>query len=252
MYTLARTAGFSSEFTTSPFVLKVADRRLAGEVINSEEKPAAGASVTIYGEGQPIEQVHTDDKGRFRFDAVCEGPVRVFARLAQSNGNTQAEAGSTNVVIRLGERQAFSARQAPKRPSLKGKPLPDLAPVELGGDAAPAGKPVLLCLFDLDQRPSRRFVKQLAEQHDALVHNGVIVLGLQAAVTSAESFKEWQDANPVPFPVSRVAEKTEKTKWASGVESLPWLILTDEARQVVAEGSALDDLDARLNIQSKL
>jgi len=36
--------------------------------------------------------------------------------------------------------------------------------LDLTSDVAPAGKPVLLCLFDIEQRPSRRFVRQLTEQ----------------------------------------------------------------------------------------
>ena len=229
-----------------PCVLKVADRKLAGEVVDTDEKPVARANVFMYGQGQPNTSVRTDDKGRFKFDEVCEGSVQLSASSQRAYGNTRAEAGDTNVVIRLGVNQSYSVRETPRRPSLKGKPLPDLAAVELGGDAAPAGKPVLLCLFDIEQRPSRRFVKQLADQHDALRQKGLTVLGVQAAVTTADSFKEWKDGNPVPFPVGRLAEKADKTKWASEVESLPWLILTDGNRRVTAEGFAIEELDAKL------
>jgi hypothetical protein len=86
----------------------------------------------------------------------------------------------------------------------------------------------------------------LADQHDALRQKGLTVLGVQAAVTTADSFKEWKDGNPVPFPVGRLAEKADKTKWASEVESLPWLILTDGDRRVTAEGFSLDELEAKL------
>jgi protocatechuate 3,4-dioxygenase beta subunit len=229
-----------------PCVLRVADRKLAGEVVDTDEKPVARASVYMYGQGQPNGSVRTDDKGRFKFDEVCEGSVQVSASSQRAYGNTRAEAGDTNVVIRLGVNQSSSVSETPKRPSLKGKPLPDLAAVELGGDAAPAGRPLLLCLFDIEQRPSRRFVKQLADQNDALRQKGLTVLGLQAAVTTAGSFKEWKDGNPVPFPVGRVADKTDKTKWASEVESLPWLILTDGDRRVTAEGFPLNELEAKL------
>ena len=44
--------------------------------------------------------------------------------------------------------QPGMARQAPPRAALKGSPLPDLAAVNLAADIAPAGQPVLLCLFD--------------------------------------------------------------------------------------------------------
>ena len=147
--------------------------------------------------------------------------------------------------------QSYAVRQTPKRPPLKGKPLPDLAAMDLGGEACPPGKPVLLCLFDLDQRPSRRVVKQLADQHDALRQKGLTVLGLQAAITTADSFKEWKAANPVPFPIGRVVEKADKTKWASDADSLPWLILTDGDRRVTAEGFALDELEAKLKGPAK-
>jgi Carboxypeptidase regulatory-like domain len=235
----------------APCVLKVADHKLAGEVVDADDKPVARASVYMYGQGQPNVSVRSDDKGRFRFEEVCEGSVQLSANVRGSYGNARAEAGDTNVVVHLGVNQSFSSQAAPRRPSLKGKPLPDLAAMDLNSDAAPDGKPVLLCLFDIEQRPSRRFVHQLAEQHDALRGKGLTVLGLQAAVTTAESFKEWKDANPVPFPVGRVAEKGAKTKWASDVESLPWLILVDGERRVTAEGFALDDLEAKLKAVAK-
>ena len=55
----------------------------------------------------------------------------------------------------------------------------------------------------------------------------------------------------MPFPVGRVGEKADKTKWACEVESLPWLILTDGDRRVTAEGFALDELDAKLKREAK-
>jgi hypothetical protein len=43
-----------------------------------------------------------------------------------------------------------------------------------------------------------------------------------------------------------VTEKSEKSKWASAVPALPWLILTDAGHRVIAEGFALDELDAQI------
>jgi hypothetical protein len=43
-----------------------------------------------------------------------------------------------------------------------------------------------------------------------------------------------------------VTEKSEKSKWASAVPALPWLILTDADHRVIAEGFALDELDAQI------
>ena len=91
-----------------PCVLKVADRKLAGEVVDAEEKPVARANVYMYGQGQPNGSVRTDDKGRFKFDEVCEGSVQLSASSQRAYGNTRAEAGDTNVVIRLGVNQSYS------------------------------------------------------------------------------------------------------------------------------------------------
>jgi protocatechuate 3,4-dioxygenase beta subunit len=228
----------------TPFVLKVADRVLAGQVLSENDKPVSGVNVSLNGEDQPDGNMTTDSKGRFHFQ-VCEGQVRLFASSQGGFAQASAEAGDTNVVMILGS-QPGNARPASRRALLKGGPLPDLATVNLASDTAPAGKPVLLCLFDASQRPSRHVVHQLDEQAAALRQQGVTVLGVQAAVTSDETFNEWKKASPVSFPVGRVTEKSEKSKWASAVPALPWLILTDANHRVIAEGFALDELDAQL------
>ena len=147
--------------------------------------------------------------------------------------------------------QSGNVRLTPTRVSLKGSPLPDLAGVNLAGDAAPAGRPVVLCLFDAGQRSSRHVVQQLNEQAAALRQQGVTVLGVQSAVTSDETLNEWKSASPVSFPIGRVTEKSDKSKWVSTVPALPWLILADASHRVVAEGFALDELDAQIKKLAK-
>jgi protocatechuate 3,4-dioxygenase beta subunit len=235
-----------------PFVLKLADRVLAGQVLNADDKPVSGVNVTLNGgDGQPSGYMTTDSQGRFHFK-VCEGQVRLFAYSQSGGGNAQAtaEAGDTNVTMTLTSNMG-NARQAPRRASLKGSPLPDLAAVNLATDAASANQPVLLCLFDAGQRPSRHVVSQLEQQTAALKQQNICVLGIQAAVTSDEIFNDWKTASPVSFPVGRMPEKSDKTKWATSVPALPWLILTDAGHRVVAEGFALDTLDAELKKLAK-
>ncbi len=241
----------SNRVELSPFVLKPADRVIAGKVMREDDKPASGVNVQLNGEDQPDGYMTTDSKGQFHFQ-VCEGQIRLFAYSQNGGGNAQAtvEAGDTNVVMTLSS-QSGNILQTPRRASLKGGPLPDLATVNLASDTAPAGKPVLLCLFDASQRPSRHVVHQLAEQAAALRQQGVTVLGIQAAVTSDETFNEWKNGSPVSFPVGRVTEKSEKSKWASAVSALPWLILTDANHRVIAEGFTLDELDAQIKNLAK-
>ena len=235
----------------SPLVLKLADQIIAGQILKDDDKPASGVNVNLNGEGQPDGYMTTDSKGRFHFQ-VCEGQIRLFAYSQNGGGNAQAtvEAGDTNIMITLTS-QPGVVRQAPSRHSLKGAPLPDLSTVNLAGDAATPGKLVLLCLFDASQRPSRHVLHLLDEQAAVLAQKNVGVLGVQAAVVGDDVFNEWKTGNPVSFPVGRVTDKSEKSKWASSVTALPWLILADATHHVVAEGFSLDELDAQIQKLAK-
>ena len=228
------------------FVLKHADSVIAGQVLKDDDKPASGVNINLNGEDQPDGNMITDSKGRFHFQ-VCEGQIRLFAYTQNGGGNAQStvEAGDTNIVMNL-TTSPGSFRAPPRRVALKGGPLPDLTSVNLAADAASAGQPVLLCLFDAGQRPSRHVIQLLEQQAAALRQKDVCLLGVQAAVTSDETFNAWKSAAPVSFPVGRVTAKSAKTKWASEVAALPWLILTDAGHKVVAEGFSLDDLDAQI------
>jgi hypothetical protein len=91
------------------FVLKHADRILAGRVLDNDGKPVSGAEVEFRGDGQPQNSsTKTDNDGKFFTDAVCEGEIRVRAvfwgpPLMDGGGSagTPVQAGDTNVVIRI-------------------------------------------------------------------------------------------------------------------------------------------------------
>ena len=227
-------------------ILKSANRQLGGQAVDDEEKPVANARVMMYGKGQRYNSTQTDDRGRYTFDQVCEGPVSVSARYREAFGNTQGQAGDTNLMVVLRNQSRRSRAISPQPIALKGKILPDLSGAGFPNDAITAGKPVLLCLFDLEQRPSRRCLRLLAEKHEALRQQGVTILAVHTSATTDEAFKSWKEANPLPFPMGYVRDKSEKNRWLTGASSLPWLILTEASHRVTAEGFALDDLDATL------
>jgi hypothetical protein len=99
------------EFPT--FVLKLADRKLAGQVVGGDGKPLAGAHVSFAGQGQPQNSsTKTDSQGNFAFDAVCDGPIKIFAHYQDPfdssiqmslnpGGGMEAQAGNTNILIQL-------------------------------------------------------------------------------------------------------------------------------------------------------
>jgi protocatechuate 3,4-dioxygenase beta subunit len=91
-----------------PVELKPANLALAGQVLDMDDKPVAGISVNLSGDGQPMGNVRTDREGRFRFSQVCDGMAQLYANAQNSYGNITTEGGNTNVVLRLGERSSSS------------------------------------------------------------------------------------------------------------------------------------------------
>jgi hypothetical protein len=233
-----------------PIVLRIANQMISGQVVDAKDKPVSGVHVQVASDDQPQAFMQTDSKGRFKFK-VCEGQVHMYANGQNGFAQVTVEAGDTNVVILLTDHQSRRPQAAVRRTTtnvsaLKGKPLPDLTSLGFAADAAPAGKPVLLCVIDVQQRPSRRMIRLLTLQQDDLREKGVTVLAAQTVPASNESWDDWKEANPFLFPTSRLTEKSDKTKWASGLEDLPWLILADKKGVVADEGFPLEELEAKL------
>lgn len=96
------------EFPT--FVLKRADLKLAGQILDRDGKPVVGARVNMSGQGQLMfRETKSDGQGYFIFNGVCAGEVKVNARYStgtdssnSEEGDASAQGGDTNVVVRLG------------------------------------------------------------------------------------------------------------------------------------------------------
>ncbi|UCE48483.1 MAG: redoxin domain-containing protein, partial [Phycisphaerales bacterium] len=135
-------------------------------------------------------------------------------------------------------------RPVPMRPpSLLGKALPDLK--ALGINRLPAeltGKRVLVCFWDMNQRPSRHCMTQIAKQIEALKSKGIVVIAVQASKVDQNVLDGW--AKKYNIPVSAmVGGDDRKIRFSWGVQSLPWLILTDSQHVVTAEGFRLSELE---------
>ena len=153
-----------------------------------------------------------------------------------------AEAGDTNVSIQL----AGNSRAGRTSSSTPARSIRNFTPFGFTPEAAPADNPLLLCLFDADQAPSRRMANLLGKQYDALRQKGIAVLGIQAAVIPVKAWEIWTNSNPLPFPLGRAMDKSNATRWATEVSSLPRLILRNGNGTVAAEGFKLDELDGKL------
>ncbi|HCO96903.1 MAG TPA: hypothetical protein DIU00_23695 [Phycisphaerales bacterium] len=131
--------------------------------------------------------------------------------------------------------------------NLTGKPLPSFDRIMTGSDPeGAAGKMLLVCFWDMNQRPSRNCIVQLTKQAEQLKQEGVDVVTVQASKVDEKALNEWVKKNNIPFPAGMVQGDIEKIRFAWGVRSLPWLILTDGEHLVCSEGFSVNELDEHI------
>jgi hypothetical protein len=152
-------------------------------------------------------------------------------------------------VVKI-EKPAFKPQFDPaKAPSLLGQPLPSLRGLKLNPPpAATSNRMILLCFFDLQERPSRYCLTQLAKSAQDLQAKGVFLAGIQASAVEAGDLDKFAQANHIEFPLGMIEQEEEQTKFNWGLRSQPWLILTDGAHVVRAEGFPIGDLRDKLQL----
>ncbi len=249
-----------NRFELEPITLAIADESVSGVVVDANDKPISGARLSTGGKGQPqYYNIQTDAEGKFTIDGVCPGNLRIYATVSGEillRGYARTHGGATNVRIVVTEIASPDKRRfVPKKPpSLVGKALPKLKDlgIELSS-AEGSSKAILLCFFNIEQRPSRHCVTELAKRAEELKENGVTVVAVQASKIDENTLNEWVKEYNIPFPVGMIQGDEEKTRFTWGVRSLPWLILTNRKHIVRAEGFAISELDqtVRLNTHTE-
>ena len=81
---------------------------------------------------------------------------------------------------------------------------------------------------------------------DELKQKGVTLIVVQAADADAVALEQWVKDQGLAIPIGSIKTDVKKTTFAWGVQSLPWLILTDKGHTVTAEGFPIGDLDGIL------
>jgi hypothetical protein len=162
-----------------PFVLAVANLSVSGVVVDAEDKPVAGARLWASGQGQPRRNAITDDNGKFVIENMCDGRIRIQAQSEVPRpllARVEADGGATDIKIVLAEVNARGRRVPRQVPSLVGKTLPELRGVSVVFEPEQhKGKMILVCFWDMDQRPSRHCIAELAGRDEQLTQKGVTV-----------------------------------------------------------------------------
>jgi beta-lactamase regulating signal transducer with metallopeptidase domain len=111
------------------------------------------------------------------------------------------------------------------------------------------GKRILVCFWDMNQRPSRNLVGELAKREKDLTDKNVAVLLVDTSGIEPAKLKEWLDNHNIPFTCGSVKNNAKNVLTHWGVRAQPWLNLTDKNRVVQAEGFSLDRLDEKLQAE---
>jgi len=233
--------------------LMPANLSISGTVVDANGLPVARVPIFLHGtdgSDQPDKSTATNEKGQFAIKRICKGPLRLQANFSSSPGGAghlAANGGDKDVKIVLGQDRVHTPYV-----SLVGSPLRELKRFKV--ELPPPDiddKMILVCFFDMNQRPSRNCIIQLAKQAEQLKQIGVTVVAVQASEVDENALNEWVKDYNIPFPVGMVQGDEEKTRFTWGVRSLPWLILTDKQHVVTAEGFTLTELNEKLSSNSK-
>ncbi len=199
----------------------------------------------------------TDSQGRFRFEHL-QTKIRPRESMSQTQWEYaprvwQITYGNTSKTITFDDSNTIEGLEVVVKPDLAsaqpllGKALPGFEGIniDLAADQT-KNKMILVCFFDMEQRPSRNCISQLAKQADRLKDKSVAVIAVQASKADAGTFNEWVKKNNILFPVGMVATDAEEIRFAWCVQSLPWLILTNRDHIVAAEGFTISELSDKI------
>ncbi len=260
----AQASGYSKEYVqveadnaidgrvdAGEFQLKEAPLTVTGIVVDANDVPVANVRLFCYGQRQPDRSdIITDINGRFTIDKVCEGSLQISANTSSEPyryGQVRTEGGATDVKIIISE-QGTGSRPTPKKsPSITGRAIPAMD----GFGIKPAmenidDKPLLICFFDVQQRPSRHTLKELVGMTARLKEKGIIVAGVQSSSLGQEELDEQLKKTGVTFAVGMIGANEEKVKSQWGIDGLPWLILTNKQHIVKASGFVVAEITEKL------
>ena len=186
-----------------------------------------------------VMKTHVTNEGLERFKQISASKS-ITTKVRRRLISTRKE-GLTAVVVQLPQTEA-------RVPSLIGKSLLQLSDlnIELNPNQA-KDKMILVCFFDMNQRPSRNCMRQLNAKAKELKAKDVVVVVVQTSKVDDSVLNEWVEKNNISFTVGMVQGDEEKIRFTWGVRSLPWLILTDTQHVVIAEGFSVAELDEKLN-----
>ena len=178
------------------------------------------------------------DKTRRDFKAV---EIKVNEKLPDELFRIELKDGVVVADNRSG--RTINYKYKSELPGLTGRPIPGFDGFDIKmNDELFKNKPVLVCFFDIDQRPSRNCITELAKKANQLKEKGVEIIAVQISSAEKEAVNDQIKQLNLPYAIG-IINDDDKIKSTWGVKSLPWLILTDKEHIIKAEGFPITELD---------
>lgn len=104
------------------------------------------------------------------------------------------------------------------------------------------GKSLLVCFWDMDQRPSRQCLRELEEQKRALQDKNIVVLAVYSGSKREQDVRKWLSKQEFSQTVGVIEGDPYEILLAWGARGTPWLVLTDDKHLITKAGFNLDVL----------
>ncbi len=211
-----------------------------------EDMPWAGTSATIEADGYFA--IHVDEQ---ELAALRSGRAQLTVQVPDAEERHSSSAGifPFERLSRDKSKAGVLKIEHPlgEPPSIVGRPIPKLEAIAAEFEPeSTKGKKVLVCFWDMQQRPSRNLVAELARRQKVLENAGVAVLLAQTSQVDADALRQWLDTRKIPFTCGNITGDIDRVLFRWGVRAQPWLVLADEYGIIQVEGISVDQLDARL------
>jgi protocatechuate 3,4-dioxygenase beta subunit len=221
---------------------------IKGLVVNEQGRPVKGIPVLIKSPLYCRRDLITDENGRFYADYM---PDMHYSVVAEPESESPYETTVFRGDVLCSQKDIKIVVQNKKgtrlRTSLIGENLPGFNDIKI--DLAPNAskdKLMLLCFFDVNQRPSRNCLQQLNKSAQELKVKDVSIVAVQTSKVEQDALNEWLKSQNISFPVGIVSNDEQAIRFTWCVKSLPWLILTDRQHIVRAVGFGISELSSRL------